>query len=193
MLELSREHFREWIPFQRAEESTGEAFDRALRLGQNGDQSRSAWRRVGVTPSGRIIGGCAIYAMVRGLSMEASMHWWVGADSTGLGYGQEIVNAAIQYATADLPEGLGLHKIYASIHPTNLASVALAERTGFTRIGRSRHPVQVGDRWERLDEYEYTAPIGEAYQPPEGGVCELVPVLSIPGRASIVPSRATRS
>lgn len=197
VLETSREHLRDWIPFQGRGESTSMAFDRALYLSRNGDQTRTAWRRVGVSPSGRIVGGCAIYAMLRGLSMEACIHWWVSADAVGRGFGLEIVCASVEYAVADLPDGLGMHKLCASIHPMNAASVALAVRAGFVRAGRSRHPVQVGDRWERMDEYEFTASIPDdapGYSGSAGGVERAgVPVPSIPGRGCSVPSRATRS
>ncbi len=206
VLELSREHLRECLPLQKDQQSSAAAFEHMLYLARNGDQTRSAWRRVGVTASGRIVGGCAIYAMERGLTLEGTIHWWVSADALGQGFGTEIVRAAIQHGTADVPAGLGLHTISASIHSTNAASIALAQRVGFKRIGRARQPVLVGDRWERLDEYEFTVSMCDQGEVPGGvegagsaagaaseGELVGVAVSTIPGRAWSVPSRATRS
>lgn len=201
VLEISRDHLEQWMPLQNPGESSAQAFERALYLADNGDATRSAWRRIGVTPSGRIVGGCAIYALQRGLVMEGCMHWWVSADATCRGFGVEIVSAALAHAIADLPDGLGLHKVVASIDPANDASIALAIRAGFIREGRGRHPVQVGDRWVRHDEYAYHAPIALDQGDPAGGSAgsagagELVSIGAavIPGRGWIVPSLATRS
>ncbi len=200
VLAENRVHFDKHIPLQAAEESAADAFERALDLTERGDGSRTAWRRVGIDESGRIVGGCAVYSIVRGFTMEASIHWWISADAQRKSFGTEIVSAAIAHATADLPTGLGLHTLNATIAPDNVASIALAQRVGFRRIGKSIHPIRVGDRWERVDEYRFTAPsVDEARIELDQGTMSSgsctggIAVASMPGRALSVPSRSTRS
>lgn len=201
VLAENRVHFDKHIPLQSADESALNAFERALELTQRGDATRTAWRRVGVDAAGKIVGGCAVYGIVRGFTMEASMHWWVSADAQRRSFGTEIVSAAVAHATADLPNGLGLHTLSATIAPDNAASIALGQRVGFSRVGKSVHPIRVGDRWERVDEYRFSAPLLETLEPASrdhgvmstGSCTGGIAVASIPGRALSVPSRSTRS
>lgn len=200
VLHVSRRHLDRHIPLQSADETASQAFDRALELTRRGMATGSAWRRVGINAAGRIVCGCAVYGIERGFTMEASIHWWVSADALGKSYGKEMVSAAIAHATADLPHGLGLLGLNAAISPENEASITLAEAVGFHRVGRSVHPMLVGDRWERMDSYRLTAAIPDVEPTPRGqGAISIVSgtvgsgVASIPGRVISVPSRATRS
>lgn len=199
VMDLSRVHLERWIPVVAPHESNTQAMIRCIALAANGDQTRSAWRRVAFTPSGRLIGGISIFAITRGLTSEGCTHWWVAADAIGRGYGREIVRAALAHATEDLPSGLGLHTIYASVHPENAVSASLARRVGFVRTNDAQ-PVLVGDRWERHDEFRYRVGIDAIKDAGHGsnsttssGAGVSTGVCSIPGIGSGVPSLATRS
>ncbi|HRJ49168.1 MAG TPA: GNAT family protein, partial [Phycisphaerales bacterium] len=199
VMDLSREHLDRWIPIVAPHESNTQAMKRCIALAANGDQTRSAWRRVACTPSGRLVGGFSIFAITRGLTSEGCAHWWVAADAVGHGYGREIVAAAVAHATRDLPSGLGLHAVHAAIHPDNAVSATLARRVGFIHTGICQ-PVRVGDRWERHDEYIFRVK-ADAIDGPDygsnsttsGGVGGSAGIASIPGIGSGVPSLATRS
>lgn len=199
VMDLSREHLHRWIPIVAPQESNTQAMKRCISLAANGDQTRSAWRRVACTPSGRLVGGFSIFAITRGLTSEGCAHWWVAADAIGRGYGREIVAAAVAHATRDLPSGLGLHAVHAAIHPDNAVSAALARRVGFVHTGVCQ-PVRVGDRWERHDQYVFRvradAIDGADYgsnSTTSADVGGSAGISSIPGIGSGVPSLATRS
>ncbi len=203
MMAISREHLRQWMPILAERETPEACFERVLGVFAEAEQAPSAWRRIAFDHSGRIAGGCSLFSINRGLSMDASMHWWVSADAVGRGLGTELVAAALGHAIADLPHGLGLVTVRASIHPHNTASIALAEKVGFGRLGRSRQPVLVGDRWERHEHFEFRAPIEAQRETSEeagGALCGVLvparapsPGLNIPASGWNVPSRATRS
>jgi RimJ/RimL family protein N-acetyltransferase len=159
ILRTSAEHLTSKLPLKHPGESETSAFERQISLARNGDTTGPACNRAPSDHRQRIVGGVALYAITRGLTWEAAIHWWIRVEDTGRGYGSEIVRAALAHGTADLPDGLGLHIIRAWIDPANHPSLALARRLGFRHIGRASQPLLVGDRWERHDEYIYHAPI----------------------------------
>lgn len=74
--------------------------------------------------------------------------------STYLGYYAFVPHAGRGLMTEGLSLGLDvtfrqlrLHRVEVNIQPTNLRSVALAERLGFTREGYSRRYVKIAGRW----------------------------------------------
>lgn len=68
----------------------------------------------------------------------------------GLGYATE----AVRFLTQAICNGFSLHRIEAYIHPDNKASIALAEKCGFTFDGVSKEYVYMKDSW--VDHLRYT-------------------------------------
>ncbi|HYE61178.1 MAG TPA: GNAT family protein [Phycisphaerales bacterium] len=153
VLSLSRQHLHKFSCLHREGESDAQLFARQLEMCRVGDERGTAWRRVGVLDGGRIAGCFNLNAITRGLTFEADANWWVSADVSGQGLGTEGVAAMIDYALADLPSGLGLHKVQAAIMPGNAASIRLARHVGLRRQASEKVSIRIGDRWELHEVY----------------------------------------
>jgi [ribosomal protein S5]-alanine N-acetyltransferase len=153
ILNLSREHLQKFSSLHRDGESDAALFARHLEICRVGDERGTACRRVGVLDGGRIAGCFNLNGITRGLTFEADANWWLAADSTGKGLAAEGVAAMLDYALAELPAGLGLHKVHAAIMPSNTASIRLAERVGLLRQPHEKVSIRIGDRWEFHEVY----------------------------------------
>ncbi|MBS0198646.1 MAG: GNAT family N-acetyltransferase [Planctomycetes bacterium] len=131
-------------------ESDEAYFERQLELCRRGDDTASAWRRIGELDDGRIAGAFNLNSITRGLSFEAEANWWISADCRGIGLAVEGVSAMLDYALADLPAGLGLHTVFAAITPSNAASVAVAKRCEFT-LQKPSVQVRLAEGWTSHD------------------------------------------
>lgn len=155
-IKASRAHLERWIPLHNPGESDDEYFDRQWSLAQVGDRQGGSWRRVGVAPDGRIVGGFNLNAIARGLQSSADANWWICSSFLRQGYGKEGVEAMLRNAFADLPAGLGLHTVHAGVAPDNLASIRLARALGFHHEPGVQSYLRIGERWELHDIYSLT-------------------------------------
>lgn len=155
-IRASRTRLEQWIPLNTANESDDDFFQRQLSLSETGDQLGTAWRRIGVLPSGQIVGGFNLNAIARGLQSSADMNWWTADGFTRQGFAREGIRSTLRHAFEDLPAGLGLHTIHAGIAPQNLASVRLAISMGFRQDPGVQSYLRVGERWELHDIYAMT-------------------------------------
>ncbi|MCW5775623.1 MAG: GNAT family N-acetyltransferase [Phycisphaeraceae bacterium] len=154
VIRLSREHLDRFSPLHRPGESDDDLFLRQLDLTETGDRNGTAWRRIGVLDDGRIAGAFNLNAIRRGLCLEADANWWIAANCARLGLAFEGVRAMLDFAFMDLPRGLGLHRVFAGIQPENEASLRMAARLGFVRVGGGVSSyLHAGGRWERHDVY----------------------------------------
>jgi RimJ/RimL family protein N-acetyltransferase len=69
------------------------------------------------------------------LHEEGTVGYWLAAGARGRGLMTEAVSAVVQWAR----EEQGIECLRLWTHPDNLASQAVAERTGFRRIGIGEH------------------------------------------------------
>ncbi len=159
-LHASRWHLRRWFPTAERGETEDAYFDRQVRRAAEGNADGSAWRRAAFDDAGRFVGVVNVNRIVRGLDWQADMCWWVSAKRAGRGLGTQIVRAAVEHALADLPQGLGLTKVHAGIHPKNKASVALAKRLGFKLDPRYASRLLVGGVWQAHDAWVKTVDLG---------------------------------
>ena len=162
VIALSRAHLDEWMPLHEPDESDDDLFARQLRLTEQGDANRSAWRRIGILDDGRIAGAFNLTRIDRGLTAEADANAWVSAECAGTGLGVEGVQAMIDYAMADLPVGLGLHRVTVGIRPGHAVSERLATRVGFTRQPKLRSFLKVGGEWINHDIWIVTPTLAAA-------------------------------
>jgi ribosomal-protein-alanine N-acetyltransferase len=153
ILHVSRGHLQKFSCLHRDGESDAALFARHLETCRVGDERGTACRRVGVLDGGRIAGCFNLNGITRGLTFEADANWWVSSDATGRGLGAEGVVAILDYALADLPAGLGLHRVHAAIMPANTASIRLAERVGLLKQASEKVSIRIGDRWEFHEVY----------------------------------------
>ncbi|MCB9845344.1 MAG: GNAT family N-acetyltransferase [Phycisphaeraceae bacterium] len=159
MIQESREHLDRWAPLHHPQEDDLAMFRRQLTLARVGDAGGTAWRRVAALDDGTLVGGFNLNAITRGLNFEADANWWLRASLTGRGLASEAVGAMLDFAFADLPHGLGLHRVSCGIVPGNEPSERLARRVGFHRLSGVTSHLQVGGRWERHDVYVASAPL----------------------------------
>jgi len=162
VVSASREHLDAWMPLHEPDESDGDLFDRQLRLTQQGDATRTAWRRIAVLDDGRIAGAFNLTRIDRGLTAEADANAWVAADCAGQGLGVEGLQAMIDHALADLPVGLGLHRVTVGIRPGHSVSERLAARVGFVRHPKLRSFLKVGGEWINHDIWVISSTLAKA-------------------------------
>ncbi len=155
-LRASRWHLRRWFPTTERGETEDAYFDRQIRRAAEGNADGSAWRRAAFDDAGRFVGVVNVNRIERGLDWQADMCWWVSAKRSGQGLGTQIVRAAVEHALADLPEGLGLTRVHAGIHPKNKPSIALAKRLGFQHDERYTSRLLVGGVWQAHDAWVRT-------------------------------------
>ena len=153
VLALSRAHLGPASGVFHDGEADEQIFERKLALVRASDADGSAWRRIGVLDDGRIAGGFNLNAIQRGLTFEADANWWLSADQLAKGLATEAVSAMIYHAFADLPAGLGLHRVNAAIMPGNTASIRLAARVGLIQAKGAKASIRLGDRWELHELY----------------------------------------
>jgi [ribosomal protein S5]-alanine N-acetyltransferase len=156
LIDASREHLARFSELHLPGESDGALFERQVRLTAEGEVTGRACRRMIVGPGGALLGACNFNAIRRGLSLEADLNWWLGAGHTGRGYASEAIGAMVRYALADLPDGLGLHRVLACIQEANSASIRLAERLGFEPLGEERTTLHTGGHWDLHRVYSLT-------------------------------------
>lgn len=134
-VEASRAALLHRIPLNRAldpdtTETDADMFERWVGAAVESDNNRSAWRRAAFLPNGRFVGVFNLIKIDRGLEWSCEANWWVDQRLAGRGLATEGVEALLRYATADLPVGLGLHRVDAYIQPDNTPSLRLARRLG---------------------------------------------------------------
>lgn len=115
-------------------------------------------RLAGFLPDGRIAALLNLSEIVRGPFQNAYAGWSVNAECAGQGYATEGVLAMLDIAFAPAPAashgpspggvGLGLHRVQASIMPSNEASLRVAARCGFRCEGLALRYLEIAGRWE---------------------------------------------
>jgi [ribosomal protein S5]-alanine N-acetyltransferase len=153
----SRESLDSLFPLWRDGESDDSMFDRQHELARpaaaTGFRSARYLRLVGVLTDGQIAGGFHMNAIVRGLEGTADLTWWVASPLEGRGLATEGLSAMADFALGDLPDGLGIQQVHASISRDNRASARVAEKAGFRRAGEERTYLSTGDSWVLHDLY----------------------------------------
>lgn len=149
----SRAHLDRWSALHRPGETDQELFARQLELTRLGDRRSTAVRRAIFLHDATLIGSCNLNSISRGLQFESDSNWWIGAEFAGKGLATEAVRALTDHALRELPEGLGLHRVFAGIRPDNAASIRVAAKCGFTRQQQVKSYLNVGGAWELHDIY----------------------------------------
>lgn len=93
--------------------------------------------------------GCVGLRNVNSNDRNAEMWYWLGRKYWHKGYASDAVRLTLQFAF----ESLHLMKVYAVVQESNVASVNLLERHGFTREAHWRKGSFMNGRW--YDVYGY--------------------------------------
>ncbi|MFT5422985.1 MAG: RimJ/RimL family protein N-acetyltransferase [Phycisphaerales bacterium] len=148
LIERNESHLFRWLPRPAPDVSSARVADHWIQLALEGESNGSAWRRLAVLPGGTVVGGVNLIHIERGLDWQADTNWWVSAEHTGRGYGNQIVQGMLRHAFGDMPNGLGLHKVHAGIQPDNAASERLAIKAGFTPEPKLDSRLYVNGEWQ---------------------------------------------
>jgi ribosomal-protein-alanine N-acetyltransferase len=90
-----------------------------------------------------IIGTINLSQIFYGALQSAYLGYYVGSHFARQGYATEAMSLILKHAF----DRLKLHRVEANIQPTNLASIALVKRAGFTYEGFSKRYLKVCGRW----------------------------------------------
>ncbi len=162
VIQASREHLARFSPLHMPGENDDDLFDRQLALTNDGETTGCACRRIAVEHTGSIVGAFNLNAVRRGLVLEADANCWLAASTVGRGYATEAFLALLTYAFADLPMGLGLHRVLAGIQADNTASQSLVERLGFRKDGPDKSYLHSGGKWDLHEMYSISPESFEA-------------------------------
>ncbi|MFK7759137.1 MAG: GNAT family N-acetyltransferase [Phycisphaerales bacterium] len=130
-IERSREPLRRWIPLESQDESTSAYFHRQVKKAVEGDRSKTACRRAIFLGDNTFVGMVNIIKIERGMEWAAEANWWIDSSHAGKGLASQAIEALMDHAFAEMPLGLGLHKVRAMICLDNPASVRVAQKQGF--------------------------------------------------------------
>tara|TARA_R110002072_G_scaffold42064_10_gene117945 strand:+ start:88585 stop:89229 length:645 start_codon:yes stop_codon:yes gene_type:complete len=152
-----RSNLRRWIPLTRAGESDAHFFERTMTKARVQDIAGVAWRRAAFIASGadagRFVGLFNLIKIERGLEWTCEANWWVDARLSGQGLASEGVQGMVDFATAEYPSGLGIHRVRAQICKDNPGSVRVAQKCGFSPNGL-RDALEINKAIVMHDEYE---------------------------------------
>jgi ribosomal-protein-alanine N-acetyltransferase len=99
-----------------------------------------------------IVGFLNISEIIMGKLQSAFLGYGAVAQFAGHGYLTEAMRLLLKEAFTELR----LHRLEANIQPDNVASIALAERTGFQCEGFSPRYLKVGGRWRDHERWAIT-------------------------------------
>jgi RimJ/RimL family protein N-acetyltransferase len=106
------------------------------------------WHQLGIHLGGQLIGDIGIHFLGPG-NLQCEIGYTVSPACQGKGYAKEAVRAVLGF----LFDGLGKHRVVASVDLRNAASVALLERLGFRKEGHFVKSVLVDGAWEDAVQY----------------------------------------
>jgi ribosomal-protein-alanine N-acetyltransferase len=92
----------------------------------------------------RIIGRIALGNVVHGAWRNATLGYWVAAQTGGRGHG----TAAARLICAFAFEHAGLHRVQPAVIPRNIRSIRVVEKAGFRHEGRALRYLNIAGRWE---------------------------------------------
>jgi ribosomal-protein-alanine N-acetyltransferase len=141
----SRELHGEWVD----PADTPERFVALIRRAQNPEFHPFVIRRA----DGVLAGFVNVSNVVRGGFQSAFCGYAAFAGSDGRGVMTSGLGLVVRFAFGEI----GLHRVEANIQPTNLPSIALAERVGFRYEGFSPRYLKIAGEWRDHNRYAMTA------------------------------------
>jgi ribosomal-protein-alanine N-acetyltransferase len=143
--EISRTFLVPWEPVWPADDLTRGAFRRRLRRYAEDLRADLAYSfLIFRNGDGAMVGGVTLANMRRGVAQAGSVGYWVGAPFARQGYMTAAMRALIPFCFGTLR----LHRVEAACIPSNAASIALLEKTGFQREGYARSYLCINGKWQ---------------------------------------------
>lgn len=143
--EASRNFLTPWEPTWPSDDLTRGAFRRRLKRYTDDQRNDLAYALlIFRNEDSALVGGITLANIRRGVAQAGSIGYWVGEPFARKGYMTAAVRALIPFSF----QTLRLHRLEAACIPGNAASVALLERTGFTREGYARSYLCINGVWQ---------------------------------------------
>ena len=147
LMARSRDHLQSVLPLKDETATPASIFARQLQLTRHGDKTGKALRRIATDRAGSIVGALNLVVINRGFENWADVNCWIDPARSSQGLAREGLLALLSYSMADLPEGLGLHRLDAWIQPENTPSQKLFAACGFTRSDDESSHLTTGEAW----------------------------------------------
>ncbi|HYD15954.1 MAG TPA: GNAT family protein [Hyphomicrobium sp.] len=142
---LSRPHLVPWEPAWPRDDLTKSAYRRRIKHYQREAREDLGYAfLVFESDSDRLIGGLTLSNVRRGVTQSAMLGYWLGVPHVGAGRMTAAVRAALPHAF----EPLRLHRVEAAAQPTNVRSIAVLNRAGFTEEGLARRYLKINGQWQ---------------------------------------------
>lgn len=143
--EASRDFLIPWEPVWPADDLTRGAFRRRLKRYAEDLRSDQAYPFfIFASSDQRLVGGVTLTNIRRGVAQAGSIGYWIGGPFARRGYMSAAMRALVPFAF----NGLKLHRLEAACIPTNAASIALLEKSGFAREGYARDYLCINGAWQ---------------------------------------------
>lgn len=141
----SRAFLEPWEPVWPADDLTRAAFRRRLRRYQRDIREDVAYPFL-IFRKGddRLMGGCTLSNVRRGVAQSASLGYWVGEPFANQGVMTAAVRALLPYVFDELQ----LHRVEAACLPNNEPSKRLLRHCGFTEEGYARAYLRINGAWQ---------------------------------------------
>src|SRR5665811_2265486 len=141
----SRDFLVPWEPTWPADDLTRGAFRRRLKRYADDQRSDLAYAfMIFRSDDNAMVGGLTLANIRRGVAQAGSIGYWVGAPFARQGYMTAAVRALLPFSFRTLR----LHRLEAACIPANTVSIALLEKTGFTREGYARSYLCINGAWQ---------------------------------------------
>lgn len=122
-----------------------EAYQRAvLREAVDASAVGSGYMFAVVLDSHEVVGRVGLSGVFRGAFQSCFIGYFIDRHFTGRGYATWSVKNAVSFAF----DRAGLHRIEASVMPSNIASQRVLEKSGFRREGLARNYLRIQGKWE---------------------------------------------
>jgi ribosomal-protein-alanine N-acetyltransferase len=143
--EVSRAFLVPWEPTWPADDLTRGAFRRRLKRYMEDLRNDLAYAfLIFRNDDNAMVGGLTLANIRRGVAQAGSIGYWVGAPFARQGYMTAAMRTLIPFCFGTL----NLHRLEAACIPTNAASIALLEKTGFRREGYARGYLCINGKWQ---------------------------------------------
>jgi ribosomal-protein-alanine N-acetyltransferase len=143
--EASRAFLTPWEPTWLHDDLTRAAFRRRLKRYAEDLRTDQAYPFfLFAKADNALLGGLTLANVRRGVAQAGSLGYWMGEPYARRGFMTAAVNALIPFAFG----ALRLHRLEAAGIPSNVASVRLLEKTGFTREGFAREYLCINGAWQ---------------------------------------------
>ena len=143
--EASREFLTPWEPTWPSDDLSRSAFRRRLKRYADDQRNDLAYAlMIFRNEDNALVGGITLANIRRGVAQAGSIGYWSGQPFARKGYMTAALRALIPFSF----QTLRLHRLEAACIPGNAASVALLERTGFTREGYARSYLCINGMWQ---------------------------------------------